>query len=93
MTPDEAKAREELSNVHSPKLDALRTNVLKMRTSELLALVVNDESLDDQLNEDGPYDPKTGPMFKYTVKEMAVITAAALIAIFDEIDRRIPVLP
>lgn len=93
MTEAEVNAREALAKVHTPKLDELRTAVPKMRTSELLGLIVNAEALIDALggvevlNEDDPGPPK----FKYTRAEEALIAAAALLALGNEIDRRIPV--
>lgn len=87
----EAEARQALADVRSPKLEALRADIPKMVTSKLLGLIVHSEALAEML-EDGPYDPKTGPpTYKYTVDEETVIVGAALQAIGDEIDRRIPV--
>lgn len=88
----EAEVRQALAAVHTPRLDELRAAVPKMSTSELLVLLMNGEALVDRLDEDGEYDPKSGPpTFKYTRKEEELIGAAALLAITDEIDRRIPV--
>ena len=86
------EARQGLANVHSPKLDTLRADISKMATSRLLGLLVITEALDELLDEDGPYDPKSGfPKHKHTVKQETVIVAAAVLAISDEIDHRIPV--
>lgn len=81
----EAETREALTKVHAPKLDELRAAIPKMRTSELLGLLLNAEALVDIL-DDGGADP-----FKYTKEQDTLIGAAALLALGDEIDRRIPV--
>jgi hypothetical protein len=72
---NEAETRAALANVHAPKLDELRAAIPKMRTSELLGLIVHAEGLVDML-DDGATD---------------IHAAAALWAIANEIDRRIPV--
>ena len=72
---NEAETRAALTNVHSPKLYALRAAIPKMRTTELIGLIVHPEILVDMLDEDAS----------------SAYGAAALLAITDEIDRRIPV--
>ena len=91
MTEDEA--RRALAEVRSPKLDELRAKLSTTRTSELIMLLAHPKTLTARLDEDGPYDPRSGPpKFKQTLDEAAVIAAAAAMSIADEIDRRVPVL-
>jgi hypothetical protein len=92
MTKDEIddKTRQALTAVHSPKLDTLRAALPEMRTSTLIGLLTNADILVDRLDEDGPYDPKAGPQYKYTEEQQTLIATAAVLAIGDEIDRRIP---
>lgn len=88
----EAETRQALAAVRSPKLDELRTALPKTRTSELLGLLMNAEALVERLDEDGENDPKSGPpTFKYTRQQDELRAVAAMLAITDEIDRRIPV--
>ena len=77
----EAETREALAKVHSPKLDELRAAIPKMRTSELLGLLLNAAALVDIIDDDGA-DP-----FKCTKEQETLIGAAALLALGDEIDQ------
>lgn len=73
---DETKVREMLASLHAPWLDEWRTRVTTMRTSELL-IACNPEVIAEMCRTQPDADEKA--------------VAAALIAVADEIDRRIPI--
>jgi hypothetical protein len=81
MKPDEA--RQMLQTVKYPQLDEVRSSVRTMLTSELIGHVAHPGGLEKRLFATDAQD-------KLTVYDEQLIMAAAIMAIGDEIDRRIP---
>lgn len=79
-TMTEDQAREYLSNVHSPGLDEVRARLGALKTSELLAWAGNPGLFADTIRTDAT-----------TEHEMHMLMLAVMLAVSDEIDRRIPI--
>lgn len=89
LVPDEVEAdaeltedqvREYLAKLSTPKLVAFRAHVLSMKTSELIGCMSNPDQVAGVIS--------TGAIFSDEDKEAAM---AAMLAIADEIDRRMPI--
>jgi hypothetical protein len=71
-----------LREIHTPKLDAFRAQVPDMYTSDLLAYLTNPDQLMEAILPEDPFEMKKD--------QELVITQAALGAVAEEIDLRIP---
>jgi len=76
---NESEAREYLANQTSPKLDAFRATLRTERTSNLIAYYTSPEALLNLVDDSFLSD-----------EEVKLLIAAAVVAVGDEIDRRIP---
>jgi len=86
MTADQA--RQMLQSVKTPKLDELRRELRGLRTSELIGYIAHPGSLDKKLFvDDGPPGDR---LDRYTGHDEQLIMGAAVMAVGDEIDNRIP---
>ncbi len=95
MTEEDARnmtreqARQMLLSVKDPKLDAFRGSLRAMQTSELISYIAHPGQVDSKLFDDsGP--PSFSRLEKYGSADEQMIMGAALMAVGDEIDRRIP---
>lgn len=77
MTEEQARAY--LMSVRSPLLDGLRARVVKMKTSELIAWLANPQITSELIAEDS------------NEQTHEALLTAAMLAIADEVDRRIPI--
>lgn len=80
---NEEQMREYLNSVQSVRLDELRESLRTMRTSELLVWFTNPAVVAGTLGQD---TDATEP------QELQLLVAAAMLALSDEIDRRLPVV-
>lgn len=79
----EAESRRMLAAVTTPALEKLRIDVRAMRTSEIVLGLGHSQELSKRLLTDEDLD-------KYGAADEMLIMGAAIVALGDELDRRIP---
>jgi len=79
----EEEVRQMFGAITAPTLAAFRTQIRSMRTSEIIGLIVSSNVLAQKLLADDDLDT-------FNAQDEQLIMAAALLALGDEIDRRIP---
>lgn len=83
LLTEDAELRRQLDAESTPALRELRAAVPATRASYLITLLTDPKALTTLLDESGELSALDG-------ERVEVIVAAALLAICDEIDRRIP---
>lgn len=97
-SPEEAEALDTLRTYHTPKLDEFRALLPEIETSNLIQHMINPTAIMTQLTG---YDPTRNPGEAFfnlalqqpsqeKLQEIQVTIGAALLAICEELDERIP---